>query len=95
MNNVSDFTNSFFNIGSIEKLLNENRRPACVYADENKKMYLKWFNIENYNSLETLFAISQNGLCRTHGWELSQFGNKLSTLNQFVINKKTNELESH
>lgn len=94
VNNVSNLPNSLFYVGTMEKLLIENRCPACVYGDENKKMYLKWFNIENYNSLETLLAISGNGLCRKHGWELSQFGNKLSTLNQFVINKKINELEN-
>lgn len=91
---MSNLTNSFFNIGTIENLLIENRCPACVYGDENKKMYLKWFNLENHNSPQTLLAISRNGLCRKHGWELSLFGNKLSTLNQFVINKKIIELES-
>mgnify|MGYP005839761539 CR=1 FL=1 len=77
----------------IEKLIKENICPACIYGEENKITYYKWFDIENHNSLPTMITISKNGFCRKHGWEISMLGNKLSVLNQFVIMEKLAELE--
>jgi len=73
---------------TIKKLLLENRCPVCVYGDESKKTYLKWFDIEHYNSLPAMIEISNKGLCREHGWQISLLGNKLSVLNQFVTDEK-------
>ncbi|OPY59209.1 MAG: hypothetical protein A4E55_00313 [Pelotomaculum sp. PtaU1.Bin035] len=79
---------------TIEKLLFENRCPPCVYGEESKKTYLKWFDIEYYNSVPTMLEVSKNGFCRQHGWQISSLGNELSTLNQFVANIKLTELKN-
>jgi len=79
---------------TIEKLLFENHCPPCVYGEEGQKTYLKWFELEYYNSVPTMLEVSQNGFCRQHGWQISSLGNKLSTLNQLVANSKLTELKN-